>query len=311
MKWATLAAAAMAALLLVNAAVAKEPRLKVALTFDDLPINGQVPTGVALTRIARETVAVMKKHRIPASYGFINADKLEGSPDAAEALKVWVAAGHPVANHTYTHIDLTKNPVEDFQRDILRNEPALQLLTPANAKHDWRWFRYPFLHEGDTLEKRRAIRAFLAARGYRIAQTTLDWEDYIWNSSYARCLDKKDAASIDWLVESYKTAARDFMRFQRANSRSLFGRDIHHVMLLHLGAFSARILPELFEILDQEGYEVVTLEEAQKDAVYDYDPDFADARGGTLVELAMLAKKIPWPPDAPKLPRERLASICN
>jgi peptidoglycan/xylan/chitin deacetylase (PgdA/CDA1 family) len=307
-----LRAASLAALLCIGgAAFAKEPRLKVALTFDDLPVNGQVPAGVTLTQMTRETVAVMKKHRIPASYGFINASKLEGDPDGAEALKTWVAAGHPVGNHTYTHLDLTKNSAEDFQRHILQNEPALQLLTDSKSKHDWRWFRYPFLHEGDTLEKRRAIRAFLASNGYRIAQTTLDWEDYIWNSSWARCLDQKDEASMRWLVDSYKTAARDFMRFQRANSRTVFGRDIHHVMLLHLGAFSSRILPELFQILDEEGYDVVTLEEAQKDAAYDYDPDFAHPRGGTLIELAMLAKQVPWPADAPKLPRERLDNICK
>jgi len=302
----------MAALLCICAGVqAKEPRLKVALTFDDLPVNGQVPAGVSLTQMTRETVAVMKKHRIPASYGFINARQLEGNPDGAEALKAWVAAGHPVASHTYTHLDLTKNSVEDFQRSILQNEPALQLLTRAAARHDWRWFRYPYLHEGDTLEKRRAVRAFLASNGYRIAQTTLDWEDYIWNSSYARCLDKRDSASINWLIESYRTTARDFMRFQRASSRSIFGRDIHHVMLLHLGAFSARILPELFKLLDEEGYEVVTLEEAQQDPAYEYDPDFAHPRGGTLVELAMLAKQAPWPADAPQLPRERLTTICK
>jgi len=305
-------AAVLAALLLgCTCALAKEPRLKVALTFDDLPVNGQVPAGVTKAQITRETVAVMKKHRIPPSYGFINAIQLEGDPDGAEALKIWVAAGHPVGNHTYTHIDLTKNSAEDFQRNVLQNEPALQLLTPAKGKHDWRWFRYPYLHEGDTLEKRRAVRAFLATRGYRIAQTSLDWEDYIWNSSFARCTNQKDSAALEWLQESYLAAARDFIRFQRANSRSIFGRDIHHVMLLHLGAFSARILPKLFELLDEEGFDIVTLEEAQRDSAYDYDPDFAHPRGGTHVELAMLARKIPWPADAPRLPRERLVNICK
>jgi peptidoglycan/xylan/chitin deacetylase (PgdA/CDA1 family) len=305
-------AAVMAALLLAcTCALAKQPRLKVALTFDDLPINGQIPAGVTITQITRETVAVLKRHRIPPSYGFINANQLEGSPDGAQALKVWVAAGHPVANHTYTHLDLTKNSAEDFQRSVLQNEPALQLLTPANARHDWRWFRYPYLHEGDTLDKRRAVRAFLASSRYRIAQTSLDWEDYIWNSAFARCTDQRDAAAIAWLQESYRTAARDFIRFQRANSRSVFGRDIHHVMLLHLGAFSARILPDLFRILDEEGFDIVTLEEAHRDPAYEFDPDFAEARGGTHIELSMQAKQIPWPADAPRLPRERLTSICR
>ena len=29
--------------------------------------------------------------------------------------------GHPLASHTYDHLDFTKNTVEDFQREILRN----------------------------------------------------------------------------------------------------------------------------------------------------------------------------------------------
>jgi peptidoglycan-N-acetylglucosamine deacetylase len=306
------------ALALVCALAVAEPsvKLKVALTFDDLPLNGLLPPGALKSDYARDTVKVLKKHRIPPAYGFINARALESSPDGALALKIWVEGGNPLGNHTYSHLDLSKNSADDFQQEILRNEPVLELLMPpvgkgAGSKHDWRWFRYPYLHEGDTLEKRRAVRAFLASNGYRIAQTTLDFEDYLWNSAYARCWIRKDEASIQWLRQSYRTSAREFTRFQIQNSRDTFGRDIHHVMLLHLGAFSAQILPDLFGILKEEGFEIVTLEEAQSDRAYDFDPDFADARGGTLVELDMQSKKIPWRSMGPQLPRERLTTICN
>jgi peptidoglycan/xylan/chitin deacetylase (PgdA/CDA1 family) len=296
----------------VTHAADSRAKLKVALTFDDLPINGTLATGAKASDYLRGTVAVLKKHRIPPSYGFINSWKLEGNPDGALALKLWIAAGYPLGNHTYTHLDLSKNSAEDFQREILRNEPALELLTPEKAgAAAFHWFRYPFLHEGDTLEKRRAVRAFLQANGYRIAQTTLDWEDYLWNSAHARCLMKKDAASIQWLHESYLAAAKDFMRFQRENSRTVFGRDINHVLLLHQGSFSAHILPELFALLKSEGYEIVTLEEAQSDPVYESDPDVAEAHGGTLTELTMQKNGIAWPANAPKLPRERLTTICQ
>ncbi len=297
-----------------GSASAGEPRLRVALTFDDLPINGTLPQGKKQSDFARDTIRVLKKHRIAPSYGFINANKLERNPDGALALRIWVDGGHPLANHTYNHLDLTRNSVEDFQREILRNEPALELLMPADGKlagHDWRWFRYPFLHEGDTLEKRRAVRAFLANNGYRIAQTTLDWEDYLWNSAHARCWMKKDEVSIKWLHDSYISAAREFIRFQVANSRAVFGRDINHVMLLHLGSFSSHILPDLFEVLEEENFEIVTLEEAQQDAAYDYDPDFAEPRGGTLVELGMQAKGVAWPGNSPKFDRQRLTTICQ
>jgi peptidoglycan-N-acetylglucosamine deacetylase len=291
-----------------------ETRLKVALTFDDLPLNGTLPLGARQSDFARDTIRVLRKHRIPPSYGFINASKLERNPDGAKALRIWVDGGHPLASHTYNHLDLTRSSVEDFQREILRNEPVLSLLMTGEGRmrhHDWRWFRYPYLHEGDTLEKRRAVRTFLATHGYRIAQTTLDFEDYLWNSAHARCWMRKDETSIRWLRESYLTAAREFIRLGVDHSRKVFGRDIHHVLLLHLGSFSSHILPDLFELLDEEGFDIVTLEEAQRDPAYDYDPDIAEPRGGTLVELGMQARQIPWPADAPRKPRERLTSICQ
>jgi peptidoglycan/xylan/chitin deacetylase (PgdA/CDA1 family) len=295
-------------------AQAGEPKLKVALTFDDLPLNGTLPLGRKMSDFARDTIQVLKKHRIPPSYGFINANKLERNPDGALALRIWVDGGHPLASHTYDHLDLTRHGAEDFQREILRNEPVLSLLMPGEGKlrgHSWRWFRYPYLHEGDTLEKRRAVRAFLANNGYRIAQTTLDFEDYLWNSAHARCWMRKDEAALRWLHESYVAAARDFIRLGVDHSRQVFGRDIHHVMLLHLGSFSSHILPDLFKLLKDENFEIVTLEEAQQDPAYEYDPDFAHPRGGTLTELGMMAKNIPWPADAPKKPRDRLTTICQ
>jgi len=148
---------------------------KVAITFDDLPLNGDLPAGVTRVEIARETLAVLKKRHVPAVYGFVNARKLEGNADAAEALKLWAAA-EPVGNHTYAHMDLNQNPADAFEREIEQNEPVLELVAARDA--NWHWLRYPYLREGDTVEKRRAVRAYLQAHQYRVAQVTLDWEDF-------------------------------------------------------------------------------------------------------------------------------------
>ena len=294
---------------IVLSASAGSPKLEVALTFDDLPRNGGMAPGATESDFARDTVRVLKKHRIPPSYGFINAFKLERNPDGARALQIWIESGNPLANHSYSHIDLTANSVEDFQKEILRNEPALELLTPGT--NDWRWFRYPYLHEGDTLEKRRAVRAFLANSGYRIAQATLDWEDYLWNGAHARCVAKNDTQAIEWLRSSYLAEAERWMRAERDMARQVWGRDIKHVALLHLGSFSSHILPDLFKLLEREGYRIVTLEEAQRDPAYESDPDVADPRGGTLTELMMQAKGIPWPSGLGDKPRDKLRTICN
>src|SRR5208282_6585135 len=87
---------------------------KLAITMDDLPLNGLLPPGVTRVDITKNTLAVLKKRHMPPVYGFINAKKLEGSADGAEALRLWAAA-EPVGNHTYGHMDLEQNTAEAFE----------------------------------------------------------------------------------------------------------------------------------------------------------------------------------------------------
>jgi peptidoglycan-N-acetylglucosamine deacetylase len=290
-------------LLIVNVCAAQ----KVAITFDDLPLNGDLPPGVTRAQIARDTLAILNARHAPPAYGFINAKKLEGNPDAAEALKIW-AATEPMGNHTYGHLNLNTNPAEAFEREIDENEPALELL--AGNDGNWHWLRYPFLHEGETVEKRRAVRAYLQAHGYHVAQVTLDWEDYLWNSAYARCAAKNDAQSIAWLKLSYLSIESSYLDLGRDLAKTVYGHDINHVLLLHLGAFSSTILPDAIDLMQKKGFAFVTLEEAESDPVYEGDPDVGSKYGGTLLELWMEAKKIKFPPVMEK-PYKQLQEICK
>ncbi len=280
---------------------------KLAITFDDLPRNGGLPPGVTQVEIAQKTLAILKKRHVPPVYGFLNAKKLEGSADGAEALKLWAAA-EPVGNHTYTHMDLEQNAPEAFERDIEQNEPALELL--ASQGGDWHWLRYPYLHEGDTVEKRRAVRAYLKTHGYKIAQVTLDWEDYLWNSAYAKCSAKNDAKSIEWLRSSYLSTASDFLDLGRAQAKLIYGHEINYVLLMHLGAFSSTILPDALDLLKKKGFKLVTLEEAESDPVYQEDPDVGMHDAGTLLDQWMQVKQIKYPEHTDK-PYKELESICQ
>jgi peptidoglycan/xylan/chitin deacetylase (PgdA/CDA1 family) len=279
---------------------------KLAITMDDLPLNGLLPPGVTRAETTRNVLTVLKKRRIPPVYGFINVKKLEGNPDAAEALKLWAAA-EPIGNHTYAHMDLEQNPPEAFEREIEENEPALELL---DTKNNWHWFRYPFLHEGDTVEKRRAVRAYLKARGYRIAQVTLDWEDYMWNTAYARCVEKNDTKSIAWLRSSYLNTASEFLDLGREQAKLIYGHEISYVLLMHLGAFSSTILPEALDLLKKKGFTLVTLEEAETDPAYDGDPDVGLHDAGTLLDQWMQVKQLKNPEHAEK-PYKEVEAICQ
>src|SRR5271166_40767 len=281
---------------------------KLAITIDDLPQNGELPPGVTRAEIAKNVLAILKKRHVPPVYGFINAQKLEGSVDGAEALKLWAAA-EPVGNHTYSHMDLEENTAPAFEREIEKDEPALELLT-GDTKDNWHWFRYPYLHEGDTVEKRRAIRAYLKAHGYRIAQVTVDWEDYLWNTAYARCVAKGDTKSIEWLRSSYLSTASEFLDLGRAQAKLIYGHEINYVLLMHLGAFSSTILPDALDLLKKKGFKLVTLEEAESDAVYDGDPDVGLHDAGTMLDQWMQVKGIKDPPHAEK-PYKELENVCK
>jgi peptidoglycan/xylan/chitin deacetylase (PgdA/CDA1 family) len=279
---------------------------KLAITMDDLPRNGMPQPGVTQAETTKNVLAILKKRHVPAVYGFINAKKLEGSADGAEALKLWAAA-EPVGNHTYSHMDLEANPAEAFEREIEENEPALELLT---GKDNWHWLRYPYLHEGDTVEKRRAVRAYLQAHGYRIAQVTLDWEDYLWNTAYARCAAKGDAKSIAWLRSSYLSTASEFLDLGRAQAKLIYGHEINYVLLMHLGAFSSTILPDALDLLKKKGFKLVTLEEAESDAAYEGDPDVGLHDAGTLLDQWMQVKGIKYPEHTEK-PYKEIESVCQ
>src|SRR5580700_5733123 len=272
----------------------------------DLPANGELPPGVTKTETAKNVLEILKTWRMPPTYGFVNAIRLEGNDDGAEALKLWAAA-EPVGNHTYSHMDLEKNTAEAFERDLAEDEPVLELL---DAKGNWRWLRYPYLHEGDTVEKRRAVRDYLKAHGYRIAQVTLDWEDYLWNFAYARCAAKNDAKSIEWLRSSYLSTASEFLDLGREQAKLIYGHEINYVLLMHLGAFSSTILPEALDLLEKKGFKLVTLEEAESDPAYDDDLNAGLKDAGTMLDQWMQVKQIKYPEHAEK-PYKELQSICQ
>jgi peptidoglycan/xylan/chitin deacetylase (PgdA/CDA1 family) len=280
---------------------------KVAITFDDLPLNGDLPRGVTRVQITQDVLAILRERNVPPVYGFVNAKKLEGNQDAAEALKLWAAA-EPVGSHTYSHMDLNQSPAEAFEREIDADEPTLELLDGKGS--NWHWLRYPYLREGDTVEKRRTVRAYLQAHGYRVAQVTLDWEDYLWNGAYARCGANKDGESAARLRSSYLKIAAAYLDLGREFAQLVYGHDINHVLLLHLGAFSSTILPDVLNLLEKKGFKLVTLEEAESDPAYETDPDAGSKYGGTLLEQWMDAKKIKYPPVMEK-PYQELREICK
>jgi peptidoglycan-N-acetylglucosamine deacetylase len=287
--------------------VALDPHPTVALTFDDLPAAGNLPAGQNRTKIATALSAELKASHLEGTYGFVNAVKLENDPDAQQALHIWLDAGMNIGSHTWSHISLTDNSAEAYEKEIALNEPALAQYAQVR---DWHWFRFPYLWEGDTLEKRHAVRSYLREHNYRTAQVTLDFEDYAWNDAYARCSVKPDAEAISWLKQSYLENAAEYIRLGREEERIAFGHEIPNVLLLHATAFTTLMLPDLVELLRKDGFRFAALAEVEQDPTYAQDPDTALKYGGTLPDQFMDAGKLPYPKFKEK-PFDKLKSLCQ
>ena len=202
-----------------------------------------------------------------------------------------------------------QNPAEAFEREIEENEPALELLAAKDA--NWHWLRYPYLREGDTVEKRRAVRAYLQAQ--RVPRGAGD-------AGLGRLLVEQrvcavrgeEGCEVDCVaaVELSEHCVVSIWIWGGSMAKLVYGHDINHVLLLHLGAFSSTILPDALDLLEKKGFTLVTLEEAESDPAYEADPDAGSKYGGTLLEQWMDARKIKYPPVAEK-PYKELAEICK
>jgi len=284
-----------------------DPHPVIALTFDDLPAAGSLPPGENRTKIATALSAELKAAHLEGTYGLVNAVKLENDPDAQQALRIWVNAGMNIGNHTWSHASISSLSIEAFEQEIARGEPALAEYAQVR---DWHWLRYPYLQEGDTLEKRRAVRGYLRDHGYRVAQVTLSFSDYAWNDAYVRCAAKQDADAILWLKQSYLENAVEYIRVGRLQERVAFGHEIPNVLLLHGMAFTTLMMPDLLDLLHKEGFRFAALAEVEQDPVYAQDPDLALPYGSTLTGQFLTARHLPFSP-AKEMPTEKLGSICK
>lgn len=268
---------------------------QIAFTWDDLPSHGMLPAGETRVDIGHKIIAAIKDAHMPPVYGFVNGVRLQHEPEAAPMLKDWRDAGFQLGNHTWSHMNLNKSSLKDWEADVTKNEPVLEKYA---AGGDWRWLRFPYLAEGATPDKREAVRKFLAERHYKIAAVTMSFGDWQWADPYAHCVAKNDQAAIKQLEASYLKAAADEADFKRAMAKALYGHDIPYVLLMHVGALDALMLPQLIDLYRSKGFTFITLEQAEKDPFYKGAVDLSTPDEPDSLEGAMRARGLAFPPHA-------------
>jgi peptidoglycan-N-acetylglucosamine deacetylase len=290
----------------VTATVASARAQQIAFTWDDLPAHSALPPGETRVEIGRKLISAMKDAHIPPVYGFVNGILTEKESLSTPMLKEWRDAGFPLGNHTWSHMNLNQHSLAEWEADTLKNEA---LLKSYMGSEDWHWLRYPNLAEGDTPQKREGARRFLAEHGYKIAAVTMSFGDYLYNGPYARCVAKNDSPSIKQLEDSYLAAADATIDYTRAMSKQLYGHDIPYVLLMHVGALDARMLPRLLKLYRDKGFNFISLQDAEKDPFYKNDLDLSLPPVPDTLEEAMRARDLALPTRP--VPTVDLNTICQ
>ncbi len=303
-RWQLLAFVLGCAALTACRALAQSPQ--VAFTFDDLPAHGPLPPGMARPAVVASILQTLKRENLPPVYGFVNGFRVAQYPYQIHILEAWRAAGEPLGNHTWSHPALDTLSAAGYEANIARDEALLREVDPHG---DWHWFRYPFLEEGDTVAKREAVRGWLKGHGYRIAEVSMDFQDYLWNEPYARCSAKGDAAAIKTLHDTYLETADEYIHVYRELAHRLYGHDVPYVLLMHVGAFDAHMLPELIARFRERDFTFTTLETAMADAVYHEDPKVPTPGGSTFNEMVAAVRHVEVP-DGHE-PEKMLDRLCR
>jgi peptidoglycan/xylan/chitin deacetylase (PgdA/CDA1 family) len=279
-----------AALLLLFAAAPAAAEKRIALTFDDVP-RGRgaffTPDERTIRLIAGLHKAGVKQaafYLVPGQIG--TGDGIGG----AERIEAYVAAGHVIADHSFTHPHLNAMSVSAYLADIDRAEAWLKGREGRRP-----WFRYPFLDEGGAdMAKRDAVRAALGARGLHNGYATVDGSDWNMEALTAEAVKAGKAVDMKALGGLYVETMVQAADFADRLSLKTWGRQPAQVIVLHETDLAALYIADLVGGLRADGWEIVTADEAYADPIARLAPDVPSANG-TLLELAAWEKGIPKP----------------
>lgn len=271
------------------------PVRRIAVTIDDLPVAPPNRHGIeAQRRITAGLLAALAGHGVPA-IGFVNENRLERDgtldPRRVALLEQWLEAGLELGNHTYSHPDLHRVPLAEFLRDVGRGERVTRPLLAARGLAP-RYFRHPFLHTGRDPETRRAVEAFLAERGYRVAPVTVDNSEWVFGGAYARAYEAGDREAMRRLGDAYLVYMEAVVAYYEDQSRRLFDREIPQVLLIHAYALNADRLDGLLGMLERRGYRFVSLDEALEDPAYRSADRYTGSGGITWLHRWALTRDV-------------------
>lgn len=235
---------------------------QICLTFDELP------AARSFGEVDREAINyllldALKRHEINAT-GFVVGEQIETSFDI---LGQWLNGGHTLGNLTWSGQDYNQLGPEPFISDIRKGADGLEPMLSGFGQKE-RYFRFPYLHYGDTMERRIAVNRFLDAQGHEVCPASVVPEDYLYNLNLIKLGKIPDSAKYEALMNDYINHVLDELERVERLAKNQTGRIIKQILLLRANRLNAVYLDEMVMALKEAGYEFITLKSALKDDIY-------------------------------------------
>jgi peptidoglycan/xylan/chitin deacetylase (PgdA/CDA1 family) len=261
---------------------------EIAFTFDDPTTDGGVK--LKWQEVNERMLATLSRNNIQSILFVVG--KRVNSDSGRQLITAWDRSGHLIGNHSYSHLNFNRSTdtapdgprkvsLADFEADALKNEQLI-----LSYHHFTRLFRYPYFKEGDTVEKRDGMRAFLQDHGYRIGRATIDASDWAMNARMVKRSEAQPHADLGGYRDFFLQHIWERAQFYDSLAQRVLGRPVRHTVLLHHSPLNALFLGDLIAMLRNKGWKPVDAEYAYKDEVYDRQPKILPAGEGLIWALA-------------------------
>lgn len=251
---------------------------EIALTFDDVPQKSQALDAMVRTD---KILEALRKNQVFQSAFFVNTVRLDRS--GKKRIKKYAKAGHIIANHSHSHLDLDKVGYNAFLNDF---DIADRILSKEKGFKNW--FRYPFLHEGRDITLRDKVHKEIVKRKYFNAYVTVDNYDWYFDKLYQKAIAENKPIDSEKLCATYSDILWQAIKFYDDIALAIIKRSPKHVLLLHENDSAAICLNSLMRSIRDNNWHIIGIEDAYSDPISLEQPDVLQNNQGRIVSIAIL-----------------------
>lgn len=281
---------------------------ELAITMDD-PNTTQTPVFSWEERNNR-ILETLDKYNVKIAL-FVCGKRIDNK-NGIKLLNKWDNKNHMICNHSYSHFyfnsksKTSKIFINDFKKgDSLINK----------YKNYTRLFRFPYLKEGNTIEKRDSIRQGMKQMGYKNGHVTIDASDWYIDSKIIEELKRNPNVDLTVYKKYYIKHILERANYYDSLATALFKRKIKHTLLIHHSLLNALFLDDLLQALKNNGWKLIDAKEAYNDSIFNLQPMIIPCGESIVWQCAKLdaelSKTLRYPAEDSEYEKKPLEKAIN